>query len=158
MRNWIRVGVFGCSLAAFGCTTNVVPVATGGSRADATVELSFEYAQFERPVVDMAQAQTTAVQRCRVWGYSGADAFGGQRSICQAANNFGCAQTLVTVQYQCTGTGAGQLYPAVQAQGGPPPPTPNSTSMTGQRVCTAQEAAQKRIAVQNGYSMVPNCQ
>lgn len=154
MRKWMWMGVFGCSLAALGCATNVVPVATGGSRADATVELSFEYGQFERPNVDMAQAQTTALQRCRVWGYTGADAFGGQMAHCEAANSFGCIRTLVTVRYQCTGNGTDQ----VQALGASPVPMSRPVSTTGQRICTQQEEAQKRIAIQNGYTMIPNCQ
>lgn len=36
----------------------------------------------------------------------------------------------------------------------PPTPSPGAT----QRACTTQEAAQKRIAIQNGYTLIPNCQ
>ncbi|SHN56261.1 YecR family lipoprotein [Desulfovibrio litoralis] len=47
--------------------------ATGGSRADATVRLSYSYGGFEQPVVDEAQALAVATQRCQSWGYTGAD-------------------------------------------------------------------------------------
>lgn len=154
-----RYIVFGCALAAFGCATNVVPVATSGSRSDATVELSYEYGYLQRPVVDEAQAQETALQRCRVWGYSGADPFGGQRSICDLPGEFSCAHTVVTVKYQCTGTGSGQSLP-MQPMSAPAEATPVAPTMpvTSQRQCTQQEEAQKRIAIENGYSIIPNCQ
>jgi len=34
----------------------------------------------------------------------------------------------------------------------------NAPTPTSQRPCTQAEATQKRIAIQNGYSMIPNCQ
>lgn len=86
------------------CATNKVAEATGGSRADGTVELSFEYGMFEQPHVDWADAQTTAESRCHVWGYSGAEKFGGAVNHCEQVGAYGeCARTLVTVRYQCTG-------------------------------------------------------
>ena len=53
-----------------GCAVTKVPVATGGSRADGTVQLAFEYGGFERPQVDWDSARITAGQRCRAWGYT----------------------------------------------------------------------------------------
>lgn len=161
MRKLAHAAIFGFTLITFGCATNVVPVATGGSRSDATVQLSYEYGLFQQPVVDTEQAQASALQRCRVWGYSGADAFGGQRSTCEEFSNLGCTRTLVTVEYQCTGTGVGQPtpVPAMQVQSAAAASSPNATApMSSQRPCTQQQETQKKIAIQNGYTMIPNCQ
>ena len=50
-----------------GCATEVakVPVATGGSRADASVEMTYEKGLFEAPVVDWAAAESSALRRCK---------------------------------------------------------------------------------------------
>lgn len=51
-------------LAAFvvlaGCATPVSLIPTGGSRADGTVKLSYEYGLFDKPVIDQSQAQVSA--------------------------------------------------------------------------------------------------
>lgn len=99
---WALVAVV---LIASGCTVQKQMVPTGGSRADATVNLSYEYGMFEQPQVNLAQAETAAQQRCAAWGYSGAEPFGGSMHKCEAVNGYGnCLRTLVTVTYQCTGT------------------------------------------------------
>jgi len=79
--------------------------ATGGSRADGTVRLSYEVGMFEQAVVDEAQGLQLARQRCATWGYTGAEAFGGTTSQCTSMSTSGCSVTLVTKEYQCTGTG-----------------------------------------------------
>lgn len=87
-----------------GCATQKELVPTGGSRADGTVNLSFEYGMFEKPQVDWDQANREAAQRCAAWGYSGAQAFGGNTQRCEAVNGYGnCVRFLVTAAYQCTG-------------------------------------------------------
>ncbi len=88
-----------------GCATPKTWSATGGSRADGTVRLSYEVGMFEAAQVDEAQAITLATQRCAVWGYSGAEAFGGTTSQCTQPGSSGCMVTLVTKEFQCTGTG-----------------------------------------------------
>ncbi|ODA66232.1 hypothetical protein A7A08_02879 [Methyloligella halotolerans] len=88
---------------AISCAKNKELVATGGSRADGTVDLSYEYAALEKPVVNEAQGLITAQQKCAAWGYSGAEAFGGRKEECQYANEYGCMKYFVTVKYQCTG-------------------------------------------------------
>jgi hypothetical protein len=91
-------------LVASGCTVQKEMVPTGGSRSDGTVNLSYEYGIFERPQVNAAQAETSAQQRCEVWGYTGAEPFGGALTRCEVMNGYGeCLRTLVTVTYQCTG-------------------------------------------------------
>ena len=92
-------------LVGAGCTVQKELVPTGGSRADGTVNLSYEYGVFEKPQVNMSLAQVSAQQRCAAWGYTGAEPFGGQLNKCERVNGYGdCLQTLVTVTYQCTGT------------------------------------------------------
>jgi hypothetical protein len=81
--------------------------ATGGSRADGVVRLSYEYGEFEQPQASEDQAITIASQRCKTWGYEGAEAFGGVTRQCnQSGGMGGCARWLVTKEYQCIGTGS----------------------------------------------------
>jgi hypothetical protein len=70
-------------LLATGCATVKTLEATGGSRSDGTVELSYEYGGFETPQVQWQQGLFTARERCAAWGYSDAEAFGGQKETCQ---------------------------------------------------------------------------
>jgi hypothetical protein len=95
-------------LACAGCAVVKVPVPTGGSRADGTVQMAFEYGGFEKPQIDTVAAQSAAAQRCAAWGYQGAEPFGGFVSQCQAANAYGCLRYLVTLNYQCTGSQSAQ--------------------------------------------------
>lgn len=89
------------------CATPIRPVATGGSRADATVDMSFEFGEFQRPVIDWDQVAADAAKRCASWGYSGAQAFGGANTRCAAPGAYaGCSRQIVTMTYQCTGDGA----------------------------------------------------
>jgi len=92
-----------------GCATTKDWSATGGSRSDGTVRLSYEFGQFEKPELSEQQAVTLASQRCKTWGYTGAEAFGGQTRTCNLSSGaFGnCQRWLVTKEYQCTGTGSG---------------------------------------------------
>jgi len=92
-------------LGVAACATAKTYTATGGSRADGTVRLSYEVGMFEQPVVDEAQGLSVARQRCATWGYSGAEAFGGVTTQCTAMGSSGCMTTLVTKEYQCTGDG-----------------------------------------------------
>lgn len=86
------------------CATNKELVPTGGSKADGTVDLSYEFGAFEKPVVNMAAAQIAAVQRCGAWGYTNAEPFGGEKRQCQGYDGYGnCVRWFVTVTYQCTG-------------------------------------------------------
>ena len=90
--------------ASSGCTTTKTLQSTGGSRSDGTIELSYEVGMFEKPVIDWEQSLFTASQRCKAWGYSSAEAFGGQLTECQVYNSYGsCLRSIVTVKYQCIG-------------------------------------------------------
>src|SRR5437868_5558445 len=101
MKNTILAVAFTVGLS--GCAVQKTLVPTGGSRADGTIELSYEFGSFEQPKIDLAQGAEAASQRCQAWGYTNAEPFGGQKSTCQASNAYGCIQTLVTIQYQCIG-------------------------------------------------------
>ena len=93
------------SLLVGACTVNKIPIPTGGSRADAIIELSYDVGMFEKPVVDWVAAKSSAAQRCRAWGYSQAEAFGGQKSQCHAYNAYGnCLRATITLNYQCIGS------------------------------------------------------
>ena len=105
MMRYIALTVVGILLVLSGCATQKVPQATGGSRADGTVKLSFEYGIFERPEVQWDQAQKSAEKRCRIWGYDSADRFDGGTSQCLSTDNNGnCMRTMVTITYQCVGS------------------------------------------------------
>lgn len=91
-------------LALGGCATTKQWVATGGSRSDGTIKLSFEYNMFEKPQLDNQQGLALAIHKCSAWGYSGAEAFGGSESKCEQMNGYGsCIAWMVTATFQCTG-------------------------------------------------------
>jgi hypothetical protein len=75
--------------------------ATGGSKADGVIELSYTYGMFENPQLSEQQALDLAIQKCSAWGYKKAEAFGGAFSKCSLMTPNGCSQYLVTKGYQC---------------------------------------------------------
>lgn len=97
----VVIAIIAATAAACATAKELVPI--GGSRADGTVQLAFDYGGFEKPVVDTAAAQVTATQRCQAWGYRNAEPFGGSQQQCTASNQYGCVAFRVTVSYQCTG-------------------------------------------------------
>lgn len=100
----ISVLFFAIVLSLTGCAVQKELQPTGGSRADGTIKMSYEVGEFEQPVVDMAQAQASAKARCKKWGYKDAEPFGGQQTTCNQPGGFnGCANRLVTVEFQCLG-------------------------------------------------------
>lgn len=96
-----------------GCATPMHPQPVGGSRADATVDLMYEFDIFHKPIVNEAEAGNTAAQRCAAWGYTAAQPFGGQKQNCLSQNAYGnCLRMQVTTTYQCIGTGTPPTPPA----------------------------------------------
>jgi hypothetical protein len=80
------------------CAVEKYPVATGGSRADGTVKVSYDVGRFDKPQVHMDVAQSQAEHSCKTWGYKGAEPFGGSESQCHQFNGFGnCVQATVTL-------------------------------------------------------------
>jgi hypothetical protein len=98
------LAIIGLGLILCSCAVAVIPQATGGSRSDGVVEMSYEYGALQTPQVDYVIAQQSAERGCRNWGYTGASAFGGGVSQCVASDGFGgCNRWRVTTTYQCTG-------------------------------------------------------
>lgn len=98
--------ILACLLASC-ATVDKEWIATGGSRADGVVRLSFETHAFEKAQLDESQGVATAASRCKVWGYNGAEAFGGSTKNCQRRSAFGdCTQWMVTKEYQCLNPGS----------------------------------------------------
>ena len=94
------------ALLLSGCATTKNWSATGGSRADATVRLSYEYGAFEQPQTNEMEAINLATSRCKTWGYTGAEAFGGVTRQCNMPGGMGgCNGWIVTKEFQCTGMG-----------------------------------------------------
>jgi uncharacterized protein YceK len=89
-----------------GCATVKDWTATGGSRSDGVVRLSYEVSEMESAQVSESQAIDVSSRRCKIWGYSGSEAFGGITRKCAQGGGFGgCSRWIVTKEYQCTGTG-----------------------------------------------------
>lgn len=86
-----------------GCATQKQWSAVGGSRSDGVVKLAFDYGMFENPQLEPGQGVKLAAQRCRAWGYTGSEAFGGAMQQCIARNQHGCVAWRVSADYQCTG-------------------------------------------------------
>ena len=88
-----------------GCTSVKTLQATGGSRADGVVELSYEYGMFEKALVNWEQGLVTATERCKAWGYESAEAFGGTTEECIRFDGYGsCVRWRVIAKYQCIGS------------------------------------------------------
>jgi hypothetical protein len=110
MRYKVAISVALAVLA--GCATVSHMEATGGSRSDGIVKLSFEAGMFDKVAIDEAAALETARRRCAVWGYTDADPFGGITRQCNAMSSYGCTRWFITREYQCT---AGGSAPVAQA-------------------------------------------
>lgn len=89
-----------------GCTVQKVLVPTGGSRADGTISMSYEVGELDIPVIDPQQGARDAGTRCAVWGYTGAQPFGGETRRCIDRSAKDCNRWQVTIEYQCLGTPA----------------------------------------------------
>ena len=108
----------------WGCATNKEWAATGGSRSDGIVKLSYEQHELEQPILNEQQAINIATKRCNSWGYSGAEAFGGHTRTCnQFGGLSGCARFMVTKEYQCINNGTNTSFENI----GPAYPTTGTT-------------------------------
>ncbi|QZD68940.1 MULTISPECIES: YecR family lipoprotein [unclassified Pseudomonas] len=92
------------SLAAVvltGCATPKQWEATGGSKTDGVVQVSYELGQFESGQTSAAQGLATAEARCKVWGYKSAEVSGSEKNICRTMGQYNCLQTTITQDYLC---------------------------------------------------------
>lgn len=83
------------------CATHKDWSATGGSKSDGTIKLSYQVGLFETAEVSEQQAVTLATKRCSAWGYTSAEAFGGVTKVCNSQSSSGCNSWIVTKEYQC---------------------------------------------------------
>lgn len=84
------------------CSTNMEMKATGGSKSDGTVTLSFDHATILDPIIDEKKALQTAQSKCKVWGFRNAKAFGGSTKKClEEYKTGGCVAYRVKKVYQC---------------------------------------------------------
>lgn len=92
------------ALAVSGCAVKKQYGASGGSKSDGTVKMSYIYGAFEVPEVNETQALQKAIKRCQVWGYKSAEAFEFTNKQCQSRDGYGgCNSWLVTKEFQCNG-------------------------------------------------------
>lgn len=96
----ITFAVMITGLSACAVKTTAVPI--GGSKADGTIELGFQYGAFVKPEVDWNQAQNAAISRCKAWGYGSAEPFGGIQTNCVSWSGQLCATYRASITYQCT--------------------------------------------------------
>lgn len=82
------------------CATHKSWITDSGSRADATVTLSYTYdANFERPIISIEDGIPLAIAKCTGWGYRSAEAFRG--SLTEECLDDYCFSRRVTATYQC---------------------------------------------------------
>jgi hypothetical protein len=99
---WLAASMLAVSV---GCAAKKDLIATGGSRADGTIDLSYEVGLYEKPQIDQTQGLVIARQRCGAWGYADAEPFGGEKRQCQKYYGSNCLRWFVTLTYQCLGGG-----------------------------------------------------
>jgi hypothetical protein len=147
-----RVFLIAASVAAVaGCATVSQMQATGGSRADGIVKLSYEVGMFDKVAIDEATALDTARRRCATWGYSDAEAFGGITRQCNAMSGYGCTQWFVTKEYQCISASGSQAAYAAPSIGAAPQIARTPAAPTGVKLVPAHTASGYCIEAPPGY-------
>ena len=81
------------------CSVEKKMSATGGSKADGIVKMSYEVGPFEQATVDKAQGSRSALKRCKAWGYKKVEPFEASSKKCIDQPN--CMRYIVTTEYQC---------------------------------------------------------
>lgn len=85
-----------------GCSVQRHWQATGGSKADGVVRLSYEVPTALKAIVDDQAGLQLAIKRCSSWGFKAAEPFGGETHNCIAPVGLGgCSTHAVTREYQC---------------------------------------------------------
>lgn len=100
MKNLLTLAIISALLLS-GCAVKKNYGASGGSKADGIVKMSYTYGLFEAPEVDEGQALVQAIRRCKVWGYASAESFDFTNKQCQSRDNNGCNSWIVTKEFQC---------------------------------------------------------
>ena len=89
------------AVATTGCSVKKQWGASGGSKSDGVVELSYNYTYMRKPVASDSQGLERAAQMCKAWGYSGATSFDFIERKCQSGDAYGCSVWVATKKYQC---------------------------------------------------------
>jgi hypothetical protein len=84
-----------------GCTTYKLWTETGSDPDLGTVQLSYEYRNFESPQLDERAGIQMARERCHDWGFSNAQRKGEARK-CTDGTESACKKWLVTREFRCT--------------------------------------------------------
>lgn len=100
----LMVILIAASTTLAGCATPVVPTVSGGSRADGVVVLTGDYGLWKKGEIDWREALVDAKAACQGWGYRDAKAFDRYQWRCTSDTPIGCANTQVTLRFQCTGS------------------------------------------------------
>ena len=111
MKKLIFLLVLGLLALGAGCAKPVHKdwLAVGGSRSDATIKLGYVWnPQNEQPETTQQQALDLAAEKCRTWGYDGAEAFGSTLTKCtnmgfQPFVGMVCLQMQAEAEFQCIG-------------------------------------------------------
>lgn len=149
-----KLALVATAVVLAGCATVTHMAATGGSRSDGIVKLSFEVGEFDKVDINEADALRTARQRCAVWGYTDADPFEGITRQCQGRGMFGtCGQWFVTKEYQCTmgGSNGPALTQAAIPMAAPQLQPPPMVSSMGPHMVRAKTASGYCLDVPENY-------
>jgi hypothetical protein len=96
-----------------GCAIQKKWTAIGGDKSAGIIRLSYEYGHsfgaLEVPKITIEQGVIIAGKRCKLWGYSGAEPFGGTIKQCLRGGininpyyiSNSCNLWVVTAEYQC---------------------------------------------------------
>ncbi len=99
--NTLRVCLLAGVMLLAGGAVKVASAPVGGSRADGTVTLAYEYGLFDVPEVNWEEMQKQALARCTRWGYLNAERFGGELRDCIEQGSSSCLRWRVSIEYQC---------------------------------------------------------
>ena len=90
-------------LTMTGCAVQKNYGASGGSKSDGTVKMSYTYGLFQKVTVDERAALHSATARCAAWGYTRATAFDFIERKCTYFSQDGnCMSWMVTKEFQCS--------------------------------------------------------
>ena len=84
-----------------GCTTYKLWSPGDSDQDNGIVRLTYEYRKYESPQVDERGGLEMARERCRDWGYPGANRKGEDRK-CISGDEINCSRWQVIREYRCT--------------------------------------------------------
>jgi len=80
-----------------GCSVNVTPFPSGGSKSDGIINMTYNVNEFQSAVIDWEEVKKQAKSKCVKWGYKDAEPFGGETEKCIGD----CFEYEVIIPYQC---------------------------------------------------------